>query len=75
MTFGREADEAASFAIMDYSVEHGGTFLDTADACRVGEDPVYGTPAVKRTGSARQGRGAFDSSARRGYLVGKAVPT
>jgi aryl-alcohol dehydrogenase-like predicted oxidoreductase len=32
MTFGREADEAASFAIMDYYVEHGGTFLDTADA-------------------------------------------
>jgi aryl-alcohol dehydrogenase-like predicted oxidoreductase len=32
MTFGREADEAASFAVMDYFVEQGGTFLDTANA-------------------------------------------
>ncbi len=36
MTFGREADEAASFAIMDYFVEKGGTFLDTADAYSTG---------------------------------------
>ena len=36
MTFGREADEAASFSIMDYFVEQGGTFLDTADAYGVG---------------------------------------
>jgi aryl-alcohol dehydrogenase-like predicted oxidoreductase len=36
MTFGREADEAASFAIMDYFVEQGGTFLDTADAYSIG---------------------------------------
>jgi aryl-alcohol dehydrogenase-like predicted oxidoreductase len=36
MTFGREADEAASFAIMDYFVEHGGTFLDTANAYSAG---------------------------------------
>ncbi len=36
MTFGREADEATSFAIMDYFVEHGGTFLDTADAYSTG---------------------------------------
>ncbi|HET6452203.1 MAG TPA: aldo/keto reductase [Spirochaetia bacterium] len=32
MTFGREADERTSAAIMDYFVEQGGTFLDTADA-------------------------------------------
>ena len=36
MTFGREADEAASFSIMDYFVEQGGTFLDTADAYSTG---------------------------------------
>jgi aryl-alcohol dehydrogenase-like predicted oxidoreductase len=36
MTFGREADEAESFAIMDYFVEQGGTFLDTADAYSIG---------------------------------------
>jgi aryl-alcohol dehydrogenase-like predicted oxidoreductase len=36
MTFGREADEAASFAIMDYFAEHGGTFLDTANAYSAG---------------------------------------
>ena len=36
MTFGREAGEAASFAIMDYFVEQGGTFLDTADAYSIG---------------------------------------
>lgn len=36
MTFGREADERTSFAIMDHFVEHGGTFLDTADAYSTG---------------------------------------
>lgn len=37
MTFGREADEKTSFAIMDYFVEKGGTFLDTADAYSTGK--------------------------------------
>ena len=36
MTFGRESDEATSFAIMDYFVEQGGTFFDTADAYSTG---------------------------------------
>lgn len=36
MTFGREADEANSFAIMDYFLEQGGTFYDTADAYLTG---------------------------------------
>jgi aryl-alcohol dehydrogenase-like predicted oxidoreductase len=36
MTFGREADEASAFAIMDYFVEQGGTFLDTANAYSTG---------------------------------------
>jgi aryl-alcohol dehydrogenase-like predicted oxidoreductase len=31
MTFGREADEAASFAMLDRFVEAGGNFIDTAD--------------------------------------------
>ena len=31
MTFGSEADEAASFAIMDAYVKAGGNFFDTAD--------------------------------------------
>ncbi len=37
MTFGREADERSAFAVMDYFVEQGGTFLDTADAYNTGE--------------------------------------
>jgi len=36
MTFGREADEATSFSIMDYFMEQGGTFLDTANAYSAG---------------------------------------
>ena len=36
MTFGREADEKTSFAIMDHFVERGGTFLDTADGYSTG---------------------------------------
>ena len=31
MTFGHEADEAASFALMDAYVAAGGNFFDTAD--------------------------------------------
>lgn len=36
MTFGREADEEMSFAMMDRFVELGGTFIDTADAYSTG---------------------------------------
>ena len=36
MTFGREADAAESFAIMDYFVEQGFNFLDTADGYSAG---------------------------------------
>jgi aryl-alcohol dehydrogenase-like predicted oxidoreductase len=36
MTFGREADESASFKIMDHFVEQGGSFLDTANAYSTG---------------------------------------
>ena len=31
MTFGREADEATSHAMLDLFVEKGGNFIDTAD--------------------------------------------
>jgi aryl-alcohol dehydrogenase-like predicted oxidoreductase len=36
MTFGREADEEASFAMMDRFIDLGGTFVDTADAYSLG---------------------------------------
>ena len=43
MTFGREADEETSFAIMDYFVEQGYNFLDSADAySRGGSEEVVG---------------------------------
>ena len=43
MTFGREADEETSFAIMDYFVEQGYNFLDIADAySRGGSEEVVG---------------------------------
>jgi aryl-alcohol dehydrogenase-like predicted oxidoreductase len=43
MTFGREADEQASFRIMDTFVEAGGTFIDTANAySRGGSEQVVG---------------------------------
>jgi aryl-alcohol dehydrogenase-like predicted oxidoreductase len=32
VTFGREINEDASFAMMDYAVQHGITFFDTAEA-------------------------------------------
>lgn len=41
MTFAREADEATSFAIMDYYREQGGFFLDTANG--------YGSGASEET--------------------------
>ena len=43
MTFGREADEETSFTIMDYFVEQGYNFLDSADAySRGGSEEVVG---------------------------------
>lgn len=36
MTFGAEADETTSHAILDTFVEHGGTFVDTADVYSAG---------------------------------------
>ena len=43
MTFGREANEQTSFALMDYFVEQGYNFLDSADAySRGGSEEVVG---------------------------------
>ncbi len=36
MTFGREADEETSYRILDYFVEKGGTFVDTANSYSLG---------------------------------------
>jgi aryl-alcohol dehydrogenase-like predicted oxidoreductase len=36
MTFGKQCDEATSFAIMDAAVEHGIDFFDTADGYPMG---------------------------------------
>ena len=41
MTFGKEADEATSFALMDAYAQAGGNFIDTADVYsqrRIGGD-------------------------------------
>ena len=40
-TFGREIDEATSFAVMDYAVEHGITLFDTAEAYGGGQAKEY----------------------------------
>src|SRR5262245_11761672 len=41
VTFGREIDEEASFRILDYAVEKGITFLDTAEAYGGGQARAY----------------------------------
>lgn len=41
VTFGREIDEDASFRILDYAVERGITFLDTAEAYGGGQARAY----------------------------------
>ena len=51
MTFGNQADEATSFAIMDTAVEHGVTFFDTADVY-----PLGGTLDVNGETEAIMGR-------------------
>ena len=44
MTFGREADEATSFAMMDRFVAAGGNFIDTAN--------VYSRASRRRSSAA-----------------------
>lgn len=55
MTFGKEADEAASFAIMDAYVAAGGNFLDTADVYSNGvSETIIGRWLKARPAAARQ---------------------
>ena len=83
MTFGREADEKTSFAIMDRFVELGGTFLDTADAYLTGAtEEVVGRWLAARGGRdglvlatkvyGKMGEGPNDSGLSRIHIV-KAV--
>ncbi len=49
MTLGREADEETSHAILDFFVEKGGTFIDTANAySKGGSEEVVGRWMKKR---------------------------
>ena len=51
MTFGKESDEATSFALMDDYVEAGGNFLDTADVYSAGvSEEIIGRWFTKRPG-------------------------
>ena len=55
MTFGSEADEATSFAIMDAYVAAGGNFLDTADVYSNGmSESIIGRWLKARPEAARQ---------------------
>jgi len=63
MTFGAEADETTSHAIIDSFVDHGGTFIDTADVYSAGESETIigrwlaGSPeAAKQVVIATKGR-------------------
>jgi aryl-alcohol dehydrogenase-like predicted oxidoreductase len=63
MTFGAEADETASHAMIDAFVEQGGTFIDTADVYSAGESEqivgrwIAGNPeAAKQIVLATKGR-------------------
>ena len=52
MTFGDEADEAASHAILDRYVEGGGAFIDTADVYSQGaSEEIIGRWLARRGGS------------------------
>jgi aryl-alcohol dehydrogenase-like predicted oxidoreductase len=53
MTFGREADEAMSFQIMDRYVELGGNFFDTADAYSAGASEEIVGRWLKQRGARR----------------------
>jgi aryl-alcohol dehydrogenase-like predicted oxidoreductase len=55
MTFGSEADEAASFAIMDAYVKAGGNFFDTADVYTKGaSETIVGRWLKARPDAAKQ---------------------
>ena len=55
MTFGAEADETTSHAIIDAFVDHGGTFIDTADVYSAGEsETIIGRWLAANPEAARQ---------------------
>src|SRR5690606_39966158 len=55
MTFGSEADEATSFAILDAYVKAGGNFLDTADVYSEGvSEQIIGRWLKARPEEAKQ---------------------
>src|SRR6218665_279581 len=55
MTFGAEADEATSFALMDDYVAAGGNFIDTADVYSAGKsEEIIGRWLKARPEAARQ---------------------
>ena len=55
MTFGAEADEATSHAILDAFVEAGGTFIDTADVYSAGDsERIIGSWLAAHPSEAKQ---------------------
>lgn len=55
MTFGAEADEATSFALMDDYVAAGGNLIDTADVYSAGKsEEIVGRWLKQRPEAARQ---------------------
>jgi aryl-alcohol dehydrogenase-like predicted oxidoreductase len=55
MTFGAEADETTSHAIINAYVDHGGTFIDTADVYSAGEsESIIGRWLAKNPEAAKQ---------------------
>ncbi len=83
MTFGREADEATSFAIMDRFIELGGNFFDTANTYTAGKTEEVVGRWLKERGArdkvflatkvyAKMGPGANDGGLSR-YHIQRAV--
>lgn len=55
MTFGAEADESTSHSIIDTFVDHGGTFIDTADVYSAGEsESIIGRWLARNPDAAKQ---------------------
>jgi aryl-alcohol dehydrogenase-like predicted oxidoreductase len=61
VTFGREIDEAESFRLLDYAVEHGITLLDTAEAYGGGQARQYRRNVLK-VDDVREAGGEMHSS-------------
>ena len=70
MTFGNQADEATSFAIMDIADGAGVDFFDTADVYPLGGDQSTAGRTEEIVGAWLRERGARDA---RGPLAAKGV--